>query len=258
MNPAKIVIFSDIDGTIIDDNYSLKKTQTIISEILKKQVLFVLCSSKTRAEIEHYRNKLSIKDPFISENGAAIFMPKGYFEFSYDCSKQTNEFDVIELGIAYAEIRKKIRRMEKTGSFKITGFGDMSSEEVAKGTGLPLRLAMLAKQREYSEPCTIYGKNEEEFSNLLRNEGLRYEKGRKYYNLIGNHDKGKAVALLKSLYVSKFGAIKSYAVGNDKNDFSMLKISDCSFFVEKKQNLKDVWTSISNSLPAQSLAPEVV
>jgi predicted mannosyl-3-phosphoglycerate phosphatase (HAD superfamily) len=124
----------------------------------------------------------------------------------------------------------------------------MTAREVAKGTGLPLNLAILAKQREYSEPCIIYGKNEEEFSVFLKNEGLRYEKGKKYYNLIGNHDKGKAVAILKDLYVSKFGAIKSFAVGNDRNDFSMLKISDCSFFIEKEQSLKTVWTLVKNSL----------
>jgi len=252
MNPSKTVIFSDIDGTIIDDKYSLKNTQPIISEISKKQVLFILCSSKTRAEIEYYRNQLSIKDPFISENGAAIFIPKGYFDFPYDYSTQTGEYNVIQLGIAYSVIRKKIRKMEENGSFKITGFGDMTVEEVAKGTGLPFELAMKAKEREYSEPCIIQGKNEEEFSNLLRNEGLRYEKGKKYYNLVGNHDKGKAVSLLKGLYDSKFGAIKSIAVGNDQNDFSMLKMSDCSFFIEKKQSLKKVWTRINNNLPVQS------
>jgi mannosyl-3-phosphoglycerate phosphatase len=248
MISSKIVIFSDIDGTVIDDNYSLQETEIIIPEILEKQVNFVLCSSKTRAEIEYYRNQLNIKDPFISENGAAIFIPKGYFDFSYDYSKKTSEFEVIELGIAYSEIREKIRRIEEEGSFKIVGFGDMTAREVAKGTGLPLDLAILAKQREYSEPCIIYGKNEEEFSVFLKNEGLRYEKGKKYYNLIGNHDKGKAVAILKDLYVSKFGAIKSFAVGNDRNDFSMLKISDCSFFIEKEQSLKTVWTLVKNSL----------
>jgi mannosyl-3-phosphoglycerate phosphatase len=249
MKTSKTVIFSDIDGTIIDDKYSLKNTQSIISEILKKQVLFVLCSSKTRAEIEFYRDQLSIKDPFISENGAAIFIPKGYFDFSFDCTKKTRKFDVIEFGIVYSEIRKKIRKIEKNSSFKITGFGDMTVEEVAIGTGLPFELAALAKEREYSEPCLIQGKNEEEFSKLLRNEGLRYEKGKKYYNLIGNHDKGKAVSRLKELYATKFGVIKSFAVGNDQNDFSMLNISDCSFFIEKKQRLKTVWTRVDGNLP---------
>lgn len=248
MKPSRIVVFSDIDGTIIDDKYNLKNTQPIISEILKKKVSFVLCSSKTRAEIEYYRNKLGIKDPFISENGAAIFIPKGYFSFQFSYSKQTDEFDVVELGISYSDIRKKIRNIEKDGAFTITGFGDMTTEEVAKGTGLPLELAKLAKKREYSEPCNIVGITEEEFNRLIKKEGLRFEKGKKYYNLIGNHDKGKAVSLLKTFYTPEAGAIKSYAVGNDQNDLSMLKISDCSFFVDKKQSLKKVWIQVNDNL----------
>ena len=251
MKPSRVVIFSDIDGTIIDAKYSLKKTQSIISEILRKKVSFVLCSSKTRAEIEYYRTKLGIKDPFISENGAAIFIPKSYFSCQFDYSKQTDEFDVIELGIPYSDIRKKIRNMEKNGGFKITGFGDMTAKEVAKGTGLPLELAKLAKTREYSEPCSFVGVTEEEFNMLTQREGLRYEKGKKYYNLIGNHDKGKAVSLLKKFYTLEAGAVKSYAVGNDQNDLSMLKFSDCSFFVGKKKSLKEVWVQVNDNLAKQ-------
>ena len=251
MKHSKIVIFSDIDGTIIDDKYSLKKTKTIISEILEKKVSFVLCSSKTRAEIEYYRNKLGITDPFISENGAAIFIPKKYFNFEYNYTKHTSDFNVIELGIPYRDIRKKIRSMEKETSIKITGFGDMTVDNVAKGTGLPYRLVILARQREYSEPCNFSGITEEEFKLLTKKMGLRYEKGKKYYNLIGNHDKGRAVSLLKTFYTSEVGEIKSYAVGNDQNDLSMLKISDYSFFIEKRQPLKEVWMNIKKNLNLQ-------
>jgi mannosyl-3-phosphoglycerate phosphatase len=141
--------------------------------------------------------------------------------------------------------------MEKDGGFKITGFSDMTSKEVSKGTGLPLELAKLAKEREYSEPCSIEGITEEEFNTLTQREGLRYEKGKKYYNLIGNHDKGKAVLLLKECFILEAGAIESYAVGNDKNDLSMLEISDFSFFIGKKQSLKKIWIQVNDNLTRQ-------
>lgn len=256
MKPSSAVIFSDIDGTIIDAKYSLKNTQAVISEILKKKVSFILCSSKTRAEIKYYRSKLGIKDPFISENGAAIFIPKNYFGCQVNYSKQTDEFDIVELGISNSIIRKKIRKMEKDNGFKIIGFSDMTAKEVSKGTGLPFELAKLAKKREYSEPCSIEGITEEEFNTLTQREGLRYEKGKKYYNLIGNHDKGKAVSLLKECFLLEAGAIKSYAIGNDRNDLAMLKISDFSFFIGKKQSLKKIWTQVNDNLTTQFASME--
>ena len=258
MTSTKIVIFSDVDGTLIDAKYSYATSLPAISEILKKQVPFVLCSSKSRAEIEFYREHLGIRDPFISENGAAIYIPKNYFEFEFEYSKQKMDYFVVEFGVDYLEIRRRIKAIERKAGFRITGFGDMTVEEVAEGTGLPFELAKLAKTREYSEPCMVEVKYQEEFSRLVSQEGLRYEKGKKYFNLIGNHDKGKAVSTLKSLYEKEFGVVKSFAVGNDQNDFSMLKISDYSFFVDKEQNLGEVWTQVNRNLSLQSSDEEIV
>lgn len=69
--------------------------------------------SKTRLETEYYRNKLGIKDPFISENGAAIFIPRGYFNLNYHYTRRTEHYDIVELGTAYSEIREKLERIRK-------------------------------------------------------------------------------------------------------------------------------------------------
>ena len=62
-------------------------------------------------EIEYFRTKLGINDPFISENGAAILLPTGYFEAGKYWTKQSKQYDIIELGIAYSSIRKKFERI---------------------------------------------------------------------------------------------------------------------------------------------------
>ena len=65
--------------------------------------------------------------PFISENGAAIFVPTGYFEVEGQYwTKQTKQYDIVELGIAYSLIRKKFERIRKTLCNEILGFGDMT------------------------------------------------------------------------------------------------------------------------------------
>lgn len=66
---TKIVIFSDLDGTLLDEKYDYQKSKPIIDQLLVLNVPIVFCSSKTEAEIEFYRKELGIRDPFISENG---------------------------------------------------------------------------------------------------------------------------------------------------------------------------------------------
>ena len=91
----KSIIFTDLDGTLLDQyNYSYKKAIKALNLIRKKDIPLVFCTSKTRAEIEFYRKKLSNKHPFISENGGAIFIPNNYFNFKVDYDKKDKEIGI--------------------------------------------------------------------------------------------------------------------------------------------------------------------
>jgi mannosyl-3-phosphoglycerate phosphatase len=244
---VKIIIFTDIDGTLLDKEYRFQDVQPIIKKLQSVNIPIILCSSKTRSEIEYYRSKLDIKEPFISENGAAIFIPKGYFQSKHNCTKSNEDYDIVELGLPYEVIRQKLEGIQKTAC-TVIGFGDMTAEEVSKDCGLPLALARMAKQREYSEPVKIQGCNESFFLQLIEKEGLHHCKGDRYHHLIGNHDKGKAVSLLKQFYVKEYGFLKTVGVGNGENDLPMLQSVDEPFFITETQNLGVAWMQIAKSI----------
>ena len=87
----KLVIFSDMDGTLLDSKYSFRDAEKALDLIKKKKVPLILSSSKTRAELELYRKKMRNRHPFIVENGGAIFIPKNYFSsfmvVSHHCNR---------------------------------------------------------------------------------------------------------------------------------------------------------------------------
>jgi len=68
------LIFSDLDGTLLDeDTYSFQEATEAIEFLKEKEIPLILCSSKTRFEMELYREKMDIMTyPFIPENGGAI------------------------------------------------------------------------------------------------------------------------------------------------------------------------------------------
>lgn len=252
---AKTAIFTDLDGTLLDEKYGYQKVKPVIDQLLILNVPIVFCSSKTKAEIEFYRKKMGINDPFISENGSAIFIPRGYFRFKYTYTRQTGYYDLIELGAAYAIVREKLELAKKKGVTKIIGFGDMTEEEIAKNSGLPLELARLAKRREYDEPFRIIEGNEKEILDTIIEEGFRYTKGERYFHILGNTDKGKAVAILKGLYVKQFRKLITYGIGDSPNDLSMLKIVDLPIFVRKtsrEHKREALWKGILNQIRVTS------
>jgi mannosyl-3-phosphoglycerate phosphatase len=238
------VIFADLDGSFINEEYSYAGAQQAVHQLLSLKVPLVFCSSKTSEEIEHYRNELGVTDPFCSENGAAVFIPKQYFSFDYEFNRRTENYNVLELGISYQKLRKALAQVRMETGFEIVGFGDMTIEEVAKETGLSIELAKLSKRREYDEPFRVFQGDEKQVIALFEREGLTVTRGDRYFHLTGRHNKRDAAALLRKLYLKRFGKVWTFGVGNGPNDLDMLKWVDEPFFVENAVQIAEVWDKI--------------
>ncbi|MFN3477402.1 MAG: HAD-IIB family hydrolase [Candidatus Methylomirabilales bacterium] len=132
-----LIIFTDLDGTLLDhEAYSFEAAQEALEEVRRRKIPLVLCTSKTRAEVERYRKLLDNHDPFIVENGGAIFIPKGYFPFSYPYQREVAGYHVIEDGVPYPRLVQTLKRVGVESGARIVGFSDLSVEEVARLTGL--------------------------------------------------------------------------------------------------------------------------
>ena len=253
---TKTVVFADLDGTFLDDKYNYQDTKPIVSQLAALGGSIVFCSSKTRSEIEVYRKAVGINEPFIAENGAAIFIPKGYFPFGYACTK-TARYNIIRLSTSYATLREKLAQIKRKTASKIIGFGDMTLGELARDAGLTLKLAKLAKKREHDEPFRIVEGNKTSILNAIRNEGLHCTEGGRYFHLTGNTDKGKAVAILNNLYCQMFRKADSFGIGDGPNDLPMLKVVNKPFFIKKKAGVNSsfiAWKKILQLIGSKAIA----
>jgi mannosyl-3-phosphoglycerate phosphatase len=249
--PVSYVVFTDLDGTLLDDAYSFAPALQSLSQIREASIPLVICSSKTRKEIEYYRGKLENHDPFVSENGGGVFVPTGYFGFRVvdfefaeepgaDVVHQTVfgadvEYEAICLGVPYPKLRDALATLRRNGC-RVRGFGDMSVQEVAGETGLPLDQARMAKERDLDEPFLIEGsKNErEQIFRAVKEMGLQVSRGRRFYHLTGSNDKGRAVKILSDLFRATAGnRIVTIGLGGDPNDLSMLQTVDHAIMVQK-------------------------
>ncbi len=237
-NPPKtnIVIFTDLDGTLLDhDTYSCEVVMPLVASLSKAGVAIVFCSSKTQAEQEVYRKKLGIASPFIVEDGGAIFISKGYFPFSYKYHRITGGYQVIELGISYREIRRILREIRGKNNLAIYGFGDMDAAQIAELTGLDVAQARLAKKREYEETLNLTGSEPEIrfILNKIEKSGLKWSRGGRFYSVSGGSNKGTATRILIGLFNQKPGRIETIGIGDSLNDVPMLAEVDVPVLVQK-------------------------
>jgi mannosyl-3-phosphoglycerate phosphatase len=230
------VIFTDLDGTLLDRNdYSYQPAIGAVNYLKSIDVPIIFCSAKTRKEQEYYRREMGILHPFIVENGGAIYIPRGYFNFKYHFDTERDNYEIIELGISHAAIRRIIAKIRTETDIKITGFDDMTVAEISAITGLDMELATRAQAREYDETIIPLGNTAENNKMLdaIVQAKLNYTSGGRLYEVMGNNDKGRATLILTGLFRKKFGHITTVGIGDNLNDLPMLQQVDMPFLVQK-------------------------
>ena len=233
MTIPKLLIFTDLDGTLLDqETYSFKQALPALEVIQRKGIPLILSSSKTRAEMEVYRRELRNNHPFISENGGAIFIPKEYFSFQFPYDRELDGYAVLELGTFYLQIIEVLKSIRQETGVQITGFSDLTEEELTSLCGLSLEEAKFAKKREYDEPFMIKGglKEIEIVKEEIKKRGMGYTWGGRFHHIFGKNDKGKAVEILKELYENQFFSIYTIGIGDSLNDLPMLSAVDHPIF----------------------------
>ena len=69
------VIFSDLDGTLLDSQtYSFQAAEPALLALRKQGTPLVLCTSKTRVKV--WRDRLHIRHPFTSKTAVPSTSPK--------------------------------------------------------------------------------------------------------------------------------------------------------------------------------------
>jgi mannosyl-3-phosphoglycerate phosphatase len=252
-----LLVFTDLDGTLLDhETYSFEQALPAIKALKEKNVPLIICSSKTRAEIETVRSQLQNNHPFISENGGAIFVPKGYFPQKFNFTRENLDYLVVELGTSYSKLRDSIKKMRSFTQKKVKGFGDLDSQEVARLCGFSLEQAKLAKKREYDEPFILEDETfKQKIQEIARRSNLKITRGGRFYHLTGPNDKGKAVLMLEDIYKEKSEKLKTIAVGDSSNDLPMLKAVDYPVLVKKPDGSYDRSVKLDNLILSSGKGP---
>lgn len=231
------IVFTDLDGTLLDhDTYSFEPAKPVIEKLKDEGVPIIPVTSKTKAELLNLRALIGIDTPFVVENGAAIYVPKGYFAFNDDALLDAgtywckhfapNRCEIIDLlENAPVELKKQMRC-----------FYEMTAEDLVQLTGLSLEQAVLAAQRDFSEPFQWLGSSPQLQALKEYAEALGYElvKGGRFYHLTNGYDKGQALYWLKQQYMRANPSQSQFAValGDSSNDIDMLEAADQAILIK--------------------------
>ena len=212
---SSLWVVSDVDGTLMDHSYDLTPAKETIKTLQKLSIPVILCTSKTASEVKVIRKELNLSDPYIVENGAAI-----YGEYL----KKVN--GKIILGEKYELLEEILNFISKEINHKLIPLNDLTDQEAYQLTGLKGNALNLMRDRHWSMPfLNPPSYIEERIVNAAKKFKVEVFKGNRMSHLLSiNSNKGKAINALKKY--SNNQDIKIIGLGDSPNDLPLLLNSD--------------------------------
>ena len=113
---------------------------------------------------------------------------------------------------------------------------------------------MNKKAQIFGEPFIFEGETDDRLLKAIEERGLHWTQGR-FFHIMGENDKGKAVAILKGLYEKEYGKIMTIGLGDGFNDLPMLREVDYPVLIPKEDRSYDSRVHLPNLTKAKGIGP---
>jgi len=212
---SSLWVVSDVDGTLMDHSYDLTPARETIKVLQELSIPLILCTSKTASEVNIIRKELHLTDPYIVENGAAIY--------GESLRKVNGE---IILGEKYEFLEEILNSISREINHKLIPLNNLTDQEATNLTGLKGNSLNLMRDRNWSMPfLNPPSFLEEKIDICCKKYKVDVFKGNRMSHLLStNSNKGKAINALKEY--SNIQNIQIIGLGDSPNDLPLLLNSD--------------------------------
>ena len=220
INNSKIWIVSDVDGTLMDHFYDLTPAKETITWLQRLGIPVILCTSKTKSEVKIIRDDLNLKDPYIVENGGAI-----YGEYS-----DGKEWEII-LGKSYKILEEILNNLSKNINFKLRPLNTLSDDEATNLTGLQGDSLNLMRDRHWSMPFLNPPDTfDEDLKRLCEIYDVDIFRGNRMSHLLSKNS-NKGIAIKTLLNKDKNLNVQIIGLGDSPNDLPLLMNSNYKIII---------------------------
>lgn len=260
MDQSSTVIFTDMDGTLLDHHtYSFAAAKPTLEALAERQIPVIPNTSKTFAEMVELREKIGLHGPFIIENGAAAFIPHGFFKQKPSSTVWQDGFWCKSFISAKGYWLKLLDIVKDEFAGEFTHFSEMGVKEIITATGLSESDATLAAKRQFGEPVLWLGSEERKqvFIEAVRERGATPLEGGRFIHISGECTKGKALNWFMEEYRRQSASTAvSIALGDGKNDIAMMEAADIAVRIASPTHQPPTVNKNDNIYTSTKLGPE--
>jgi len=231
------VLFTDLDGTLLDPEGGLGAASAALARLRSLGVPVVPMTSKTEVELRAILPVLAAGGAGVFENGAGLVTPRGV--------------EVVPAALPVTVLRRKLADVARRRGIRVVPLDELTDDSLEALTGL--RGAALAKARArvwdlpFLAPDGGADVLEEE---MARDRALQLVLGGAFWHLSGRHDKADAVPRIREFFGRSGPTV---GLGDAPNDLRFLSAVDVPVVVPRAGGPN---RRLVSALPHARVAPE--
>ena len=243
LNTYQRVVFSDVDGTLLDEHGRVPQTWWQVRQAIS-DALVVLTSSRTVEELLDIQQLLGIEGPFIAENGAMVVLTNDWLDNSQGTviSVGNRMLRLLPIGTPVQQLHSIVKGAAAASGVTIETHRDVCTADVPGATPSRYSVAAQALARSYSMLLRIGGPAEARlrFFATLTGAGLTVSHGGRWHVVQGGSSKGIAARAFLHLVRRRIPHdLCVIGVGDAQNDRSLLEEVDLAFVLRRPDGTID-------------------
>ena len=180
------VLYIAVDSLIPLRGNSLHGLDEFTATLDHEGIPAVWLTSRSRLQFDDARRRHGHTQPFIAEEGCAVYLPEGYFHLTpvadtprakKAATVRLGRFTCIPVAEALPAAADALQALSQDTGVPVVTLRSLSPRELAQNTGLPQKEAESARQRDFDEIFFFAGTSDEEAKKFLeegRNRNLQF------------------------------------------------------------------------------------
>src|SRR5713226_3877902 len=180
------VLYIAVDTLIPLHGHSFRGLDEFTAVLDHEAIPAVWLTSRSRLQFDDARRKHGHTQPFIAEDGCAVYLPEGYFHLRPDldpsrtrkaATVRLGRFTCIPIAEALPAVADALQTLSHDTGVPVVTLRSLSPRELVQNVGLPQREAELARQRDFDDIFFFAGGSDEEVKKFLaegRNRNLKF------------------------------------------------------------------------------------
>jgi mannosyl-3-phosphoglycerate phosphatase len=225
------ILFSDVDGTLLDDRDRLAINAHVVAAFAPR-VELVLTSSRTIPELLELQQRLALTAPLVAENGALVALPPGWRGTRSDSMRRIAgvPLKVVPLGLAAGRLRPVVRRCAEGLDIPLVEQRDTLPD---RGRAVGRTHSILLRQ---NVPLARW----KAFQSRLQSRGLDATHSGRWLAITKGADKAAGARYLLAMARRLHAPFAvAAAVGNAENDISLLAAVERPFVIRNPRQGHD-------------------